>query len=204
MDFTPIETALKVAGAIATLLGLPKLLSDLRLNKVSQKRQIADLLKEITAWPIDDPAFHPIVLQAKFQAALGCSPRRIPPASEILAFLKDTGVATFSNLLEYAYTLEFVAYSIDLKTLVPRDTWTRKKIRRASRTAFWSYLVTASFTVALIGTPHFQFGRLLLIIPLGFLAVHFAVRGKHLSRARTLLKRLKKATCKMACPLKAA
>lgn len=201
MDIASTDLALKILGVLVPAYVASKLPSDLRLNRVTQKKHVAELLQEMTGWLKDKSTVpHPLVIQAKFQAALGGYLTRLPDGQEILDFLENEKLATLINGLNYASSLEFVAYSKPEKTFVPRAPWTREKLRARWRREFFFYLITATPSVAFIFTPHFQFARLALALPLIFIAIVKAIQASQVAHAEKLLQQAPQEASKAATP----
>lgn len=201
MDIASTDLALKIISGLVAVYLASKLPSDLRLNRVTQKKAVAELLQEMTGWLKDKSTVpHPIVIQAKFQAALGGSLIHMPDGQEILDFLENEKLATQINGLNYASNLEFVAYSKSEKTFVPRALWTLEKLRARWRREFFFYLTTAAPSIALVSTPHFQFARLVLALPLIFIAVIKAMQASQVSHAEKLLRQAPQSAAKAGTP----
>lgn len=187
MDLASLEPALKIIGVLVSIYLASKLPSDLRLNRVAQKKHVAELIQEMTGWLKNNPDTHPMLAQAKFHAAFGGSPTRIPNGQEILDFLKNDALATLLNAMEYTDCLEFVAYSKLEGAFIPRLPWTLKKLRWERRGEFFLYMVTGVFALVIFGIPGFEPGRLGLILPAAFYAVIKASRSGLVGRAEKLL-----------------
>lgn len=190
MDNTSLDLALKFIVGLATAYGVIKIASDLRLNRVAQKKQVAEMVQDMTGWLENQPATkptHPMLVQAKFHAAFGGSLAHMPEGQEILDFLENQVVATFPKGQDYADCSEFVAYSTPEKSFVPRGSWTREKFRAKRGKCFLYYMITISPALALSFTSSFPVSRFFLAIPLAAIAVANAVRSAQVRRAGDLL-----------------
>ncbi len=191
----PTEIIGAAAGAITALtagfFGIPKIVSDLGLNRVVQRKHLSELIDALTS-PKDGPEkAHPLAVQVKFQAAFGGARANVPQGPEILAFLENRDLATYSNVMEYADCAKFVAYSEPRKTFIPRGDQTDADLERKRRWTFIYYLLTATPAFGLLCIPPFSVKSLFIRIPLAYLcglfAVANAVQAKKIGRTQKLL-----------------
>ncbi len=192
MDLSHLKIALQIVGVLAPLFAASKHPSDLRLNRVSLKKQVAELIGNLTGWLKNHPHahVHPMEVQATFQAAFGGALQRIPSGQEILDLLKNETVATLSTVMEFAICLEFVAYSKAESAFVPRGPWTYESLRRERIKQLIYYVVAASICIACIGTPKWGDARFLAVILTGPIALVTLWRTTAIGRAEKFLQRV--------------
>jgi len=198
MDLTLLhlaEIAKAVANVlpavVATFFGIYKRMPNLGRNRTAQRTRLSELIDTLTTQKEGLEKAHPLAIQIKFQAALGGARAYIPHGREILAFLENHELATYSNVVEYADCTKFMAYSESRKTFIPRGNLTDADLERKRRWSFIRYLLTATPAFGLLCIPPFSVKGLIIRIPLGYLfglfAVADAVQAKKIGRAQRLL-----------------
>ena len=215
MDLSMLRPA-EIVGAIAALttvlaggfFGIPKILSELGLNRVVQRRHLSELIDALTSKEDGLEKAHPLAIQVKFQAAFGGARASIPQGSEIRALLENHDLAMYYNVLEYAECAKFVAYSEPRKAFVPRGNRTEAELDSKRRWSFIIYCLTAMPAFALFCIPPFCFHALLFRIPLGcllglFAAAH-AVQAKIIGRTQKLLEQTRTQAPSSVLPMKKA
>lgn len=192
MDLLSLGTALKIAAPLAPLFAVGKLPSDLRLNRLAHKKQVAELIEHMTGWLKNHPHshVHPMMVQVQFRAAFGGALLRIPSGQEILDLLKNEAVATLATVMEFAVCLEFVAYSKSESDFVPRAPWTHQSLRRERRRELILYVIAACISLAFIGTTKWGNARFLVGIPAGLIALAKLWRMSSIHRAEKFLRRI--------------
>jgi hypothetical protein len=191
----PTEIAVALAGVItafaASFFGIPKIMSDLGLNRVVQRKHLSELIDALTSSKDGQEKAHPLAVQVKFQAAFGGARAHIPKGSEILAFLENRELAMYSNVVEYAECAKFLAYSETRETFIPRGNRTDAELETKRHWSFIFYLLTATPAFVLFFIPPFNFKaisiRFLLSYLLGLFALVNAVQAKKIGRAQKLL-----------------
>lgn len=199
MDLSTLDPTIKIVGAIAGVItavaagffGIPKIMSDLGLNRVVQRKHLSELIDALTSQKDGLEKAHPLAVQVKFQAAFGGARANIPQGREILALLENRELAEYSNVMEYADCAKFVAYSESRKTFMPRGNRTDAELERKRRWTFFYYLITATPAFGLLCLPPFSLKSLFIRIPLAYLfglfAVANAVQAKKIGRTQKLL-----------------
>jgi hypothetical protein len=169
-------------------MALPKLRSDLRMNRLAQRKQVGEIFGELTAFLKERSAAHPLAVQAKFLAATECSPKWCPDGDEILNFLEDRELATHSNTLEFAICSELVAHSSSERAFTPRGIWTHGRLRGHWWGEFAIYMICGGFGFAVTFSPEVGPVRYVFAIPAVLYAIQKLPRLTQINRARRFLK----------------
>ena len=194
----PVINTLSILTAIlgvgAAFFGIPKVFSDLWMNRVTQRKHMAEMVGALTSsHEIGKSASHPMVIQAQFHAAFGGEAWRIPPGKDLLHFLANTSLASLQTARSLAASLPFVTYSELADGFTPSEHWTSKKLNRESvyqRMAYWVSALVALFCFANSLIPSLR-----VFATIGILyAIAKANRAGQINRARRLLKLTQKPT----------
>ena len=206
MDLSNLDPTVKILTALAAVIGavaagffgIPKVVSDLRLNRIVQRKHLSELIDALTGSKEGQEKSHPLAIQVKFHAAFGGSRANLPERSEILALLQNHALALYLNVLEYSECSKFVAYSDSEKSFLPRGAWTDAKLETQRRWNFFFYLISSVPAFGLIFIPPFHLAGLQFRIAVGLLlllvAVGNAIEAKLIGRTQNLLKRTREKT----------
>lgn len=191
----PMQKAAFIAfGALTLVPTLSKLASELRVNHTSHRKQESDLINDLVDPAVENGSAHPLAIQARFHAATGCHPTRVPPADEIIAFVQNRALADLYNIVEYAHGAEFVAYGTCEKTFVPRGEHTLEELKKQDRAEFRKYLISAGAICFLIGLEKFGTIRYLPVSWLFLYALLKVSLSVKISRTLRFLDRFEKAS----------
>lgn len=186
LQFLTVATAFLTA--IGVFIGLPKIVSDLGLNRVTQKKHRAELIQTLTVCPKEGESEpHPMVIQAQFHAAFGAEAWLIPSGKDLRHFLSKPALATLKTTRDLAASLSLVTYSELADGFTPTGEWTAKKLDLE-----FLYQSIAYWVAALVTT--FCFANSHLARSLGWFAalgITYAISKAHragqINRARRLL-----------------
>ena len=202
MDLSSLDPTVKILTAIgavtAGFFGIPKIVSDLRLNRIVQRKHLSELIDTLTNTKGGQEKPHPLAVQVKFQAAFGGARASLPESDEILALLQNHTMALYLNVLEYGECSKFVAYSNSEESFSPRGDWTDAKLETQRRWNFFFYFISAVPAFGLLCIPPFHFAGLPFRVAVGLLlflvAVGNAIEAKLIGRTQNLLKRTREKT----------
>lgn len=199
MDSSSLTLLLKILGAPATFFGIWKVLSDLVVNRLVQRKHMAEMVGALTTRPEEGkPEPHPMLVQAQFQAAFGGEAWRIPSGKDLRHFLANHALATMQTARSLTASLSLVTYSESADGFTPAEPWTAKKLDREYLYQHIAYWVVALLTLICFATsdsiPSIR-GLLLGFAAIGLLyAIAKAYRAGQINRARRLLKLTAKPT----------
>lgn len=196
MDSSSLQLTLKILGvlaaalsALAAFFGIPKVFSDLGLNRVTHRKHIAELIEALTSRPEDGkPEPHPMVVQAQFHAAFGGEVWRIPSGKDLRHFLADSALATIQTARSLAASLPLVTYSELADGFTPSEHWTAKKLNREyvyQHIVYWVAATATTFSFA--NSDLVPILRWFAAIGITY-AISKAYRAGQINRARRLLK----------------